>query len=518
MNEITMATDEQMASLEAIVSSLQAVEQALHGVMAARDGLLALASRLALSMAEEGGGVETSDITLRSVAAELAAVMKVSDRTVQRRMADAEFAVERFPQVWAAQGTGRIGPGHARVIVEAGAHLADPQARAAYAERVLEFAEDESPNRLRPIAQRLAEQYEPRSLDRRHEDAREKRSVWVTDQPDGMAELGVLGPAVLIHAAFERLTGMAKVLPQPDGAESPTIPSGDATSDRGEPAVHDDQRTLGQKRSDLALDLLLTGAPAGHDSKDGLLAAVTANVSVTVPVLTLIGVTGTESPAAELDGRSPIDPETARMLAGAASGWDRVLTHPIGGQMLAVDRYRPGEALRRRLRARDQRCRFPGCGMPSRENDLDHTVDAALGGATDEANLGTLCRRHHVLKHHSPWRVAQFGDGLLEWTSPTGRVYIDRPPPPNTVTFAEADQQSRPPRDLGDASGDLSDMSGDLRDMSGGPGSTPDDPGVPDDPGRPYISGASGASGMAGDSGGAPDPWAALPDELLAPF
>jgi hypothetical protein len=33
--------------------------------------------------------------------------------------------------------------------------------------------------------------------------------------------------------------------------------------------------------------------------------------------------------------------------------------------------------------------------------------------------------------------VVQLGDGLLEWTSPGGRTYVDRPPPPNTVTFAE---------------------------------------------------------------------------------
>ncbi|MCR2678846.1 hypothetical protein NSP03_24390, partial [Salmonella enterica] len=64
---------------------------------------------------------------------------------------------------------------------------------------------------------------------------------------------------------------------------------------------------------------------------------------------------GTRILAAELDGMIPIDPATARRLAGAASGWDRVLTHPISGALLAVDRYRPSEDLRRHLRARDER-------------------------------------------------------------------------------------------------------------------------------------------------------------------
>ena len=127
----------------------------------------------------------------------------------------------------------------------------------------------------------------------------------------------------------------------------------------------------------------------------------------------------------------------ARALAGAAAGWDRVLTHPVNGGVLSVDRYRPPESLRRRLRSRDERCRFPGCGMPARDSDLDHTLDAAFGGETSEGNLAALCRRHHVLKHQTPWHVVQLGDGLLEWTSPTGRTYVDRPPPPNTVTFTE---------------------------------------------------------------------------------
>src|SRR5690606_14885548 len=92
---------------------------------------LALANRLALSMAEDAGGVDASDLTLRAVSAELAAALRVSDRTVQRRMADAELKVARFPAVWAAQGAGRISAGRARVIVDAGMHIDDPDSRAA---------------------------------------------------------------------------------------------------------------------------------------------------------------------------------------------------------------------------------------------------------------------------------------------------------------------------------------------------------------------------------------------------
>jgi hypothetical protein len=99
----------------------------------------------------------------------------------------------------------------------------------------------------------------------------------------------------------------------------------------------------------------------------------------------------------------------------------------------AVDRYRPSEELKRTLRARDQHCRFPGCRMPARRCDIDHTHDAARGGATALCNLACFCKRHHTLKHATDWTVRQLGDGTLEWTSPTGRTYRDDPPA--TVVF-----------------------------------------------------------------------------------
>src|SRR5690606_19633613 len=89
MNAMAAATDEQVSMLDSLVSSLQSVEQTLAGVLAARDGLLALAGKLALSMAEEGDGIDASDLTIRTVAAEVGAVLRLSDRTVQRRMGDA---------------------------------------------------------------------------------------------------------------------------------------------------------------------------------------------------------------------------------------------------------------------------------------------------------------------------------------------------------------------------------------------------------------------------------------------
>ncbi|WP_120493106.1 HNH endonuclease signature motif containing protein [Microbacterium phyllosphaerae] len=429
MTALMDATVEQLGALGAVTEMLVEVDRTIGSLLAARDGLLALGSRIAV---EAAGQVEEAtadgvDLATRAVAAEFGAALRVSDRTVQRRMLDAEVIVSRFPRVWRAQGAGLISAAHARVIVDAGRHLEDPAARDAYAARLVAFAQTESPNRVGRMARRVADRFQPRSIDARHADARKQRGVWVKNRADGMAELSIFGPAALVHGAFERVDAMAKAALADSSNGSGSRSSRDASSR--------DERTRGQARSDVALDLLLTSAPAGHDT-EGMLGAIRATVSITVPVMSLIGAS---TVPAELDGCIPIDIRTAQLLAGTAAGWDRVLTHPITGALLAVDRYRPSAAVRRHLTARDQRCRFPACGYSARDCDIDHTRDHATGGTTDADNLGDLCRRHHSLKHRTPWHVEHLGHGVFAWTSPTGQTYLDKPPVQNTTIVTEDD-------------------------------------------------------------------------------
>ncbi|WP_242684875.1 HNH endonuclease signature motif containing protein, partial [Microbacterium sp. SD291] len=447
MEALVDATDSQMVMLTDLVESLAAAESTLASMMAARDGLLAMAGRLAVDIAKQGDHPDGADMTLRVVAAEIGAVQRVSDRTVQRRMSQASWLVDGFPAVWEAQGAGRISAGHAAVIVEAAGHLQGDDERAAYAVAVLPLAETESPNRLRPLARRIAERFRERSIDDRHRDARRLRRTWTTEGEDGMGGFHVHAPAALVHGMMDRLSQMAHRVRQ-DNARAVK-----EAKTAGVP-FEADTRTIDEIRADLLVDLVLTGAPTGHDTVDGLLAEIRANIEVTVPVLTLMGEdltpepdTDTETenadtgadaedrlwdgdtdddtsaayaddvdeadaapdgpadtgaadaassvpgdgrpsfPPALLDGVTPIDTATARFLAGRATGWDRVLTHPITGALLAVDRYRPSAHLRRHLRVRDQRCRFPGCRIPARKCDADHNQAASTGGATCDENL-----------------------------------------------------------------------------------------------------------------------------------
>jgi hypothetical protein len=183
----------------------------------------------------------------------------------------------------------------------------------------------------------------------------------------------------------------------------------------------EDERTLDQLRADLAGELLsgaMTATGAG------------VSVSVTVPVLTLLG--RSDEPGV-LHGVGPIDPDTARRLAGEATSFTRILTHPVTGTVLELDReqYRVPADLKRTLAHRDRSCRFAGCGRRAASCDVDHINEWHDGGTTGAANLMHLCRHHHRLKSVANWhaRAPQPDSDAVTWTSPTGHT-IDVDPPP----------------------------------------------------------------------------------------
>ncbi|MDO8384377.1 MAG: DUF222 domain-containing protein [Microbacterium sp.] len=418
-----------------LVEGIVALRKQAAQVHAAEVRLLAGAGQLAASRSSRlRSDSREREMHLRSIAAELALAVRASDRTVQRQINDAVVLADDFTPVLEALEAGRIFVGHARVIVDAGTPIQYPEARIAFATEAVSRAENLSPSRLRPAVEALAERFQPRTVTERHRDARADRAVTVTDRADGMGELTYVGPATLVHGIYDRLTQQARAVrnaaaqpgasfgPAAVAASTDTAPTGGAGAETSDctPELTPDPRTIDQLRADIFADMLLTSAPqddptiaADPSLGFGGLGAIRAIVHVTVPALSLAGLS--DDPA-ELVGRAPIDIDTARSLAGRASGWDRVLSDPVTGGILAVDRYTPSADLKRFLRARDEHCRFPGCRQPVHRCDIDHGQDWALGGTTCAHNLHHLCRRHHTLKHATPWQVRNLGGGVLEWT------------------------------------------------------------------------------------------------------
>jgi hypothetical protein len=136
-----------------------------------------------------------------------------------------------------------------------------------------------------------------------------------------------------------------------------------------------------------------------------------------------------EAAGCTLDDGPAVSAETARRLACDSSV---VRIDERDGAPLSVGRKTRSvpPSLRRALRARDGRCRFPGCEN-RRFVDAHHIEHWARGGDTAIDNLVLLCRRHHRLVHEGGYSVEVLSDGELEFRYPWGRPLpaVPRPPP-----------------------------------------------------------------------------------------
>ncbi len=134
-----------------------------------------------------------------------------------------------------------------------------------------------------------------------------------------------------------------------------------------------------------------------------------------------------------------LDPATLARLA-CDSVLSRLLYTPADG--IVLDRGRDTRVIEGRLRAKllardGGTCRFPTCG--AQHNLHQHHIRPwELGGPTNEANLLTVCLRHHKTIHEGGWRVRLTG-AHCTWTSPAGHTSTTSPP------LAHPPQRSDPP-------------------------------------------------------------------------
>ncbi len=262
--------------------------------------------------------------------------------------------------------------------------------------------------RLRASLARAVIATDPAAAQTRHDQASVERRVQLWALPDGMAALYATLPAAAAVACHDWLTALATKAKGPG-----------------------DVRTLDQRRADALADLALDGLtdpdlPRRHGRPVAVQVAVAAS--------TLAGLD--EAPG-ELTGYGPVTAQVARALAGDAT-WRRILTDPATGTVLDVGAttYRPPQALAELVIARDKTCRAPGCRIPARRCELDHTRPFP-NGPTAAHNLYCGCKHNHRMKHHTDWTVEQLPDNTLRWTSPTRHVYqvppepfLDTPAPP----------------------------------------------------------------------------------------
>ena len=399
---------------------------------------------------------ERTEWVMRIFVSEVATRLHLPQPTASHLIDESRALVQELPGTLAALTAGAFSYRHAQVIIDQAKTL-PVAAREAFEQELLADAGRLPVTQFRRKAVATRERMHPESIVVRAQKAKADRRLAIDAAQDGMAWLSLFLPAPEAFATFDRVTAVAKSLQCPE-----------------------EGRTLAQLRCDVAQELLLdgevigtdqlmaalnaagvgtetgTGAGTGNGTGTGSGAAglrrgrgdkpaqrsltvkrgrktakqrrrgMVPTVIVTVPMMTLLGLG--EEPG-NLDGYGPIDPDTARRMAGQATSFLRLLTHPETGVPLSLgtEHYRVPRDLKTWLQVRDGTCRFPGCGRAAMACDIDHTVAREHGGPTDALNLAHLCTEHHRLKHASTWKVRQLGGGVLEWTSPTGKIHLTWP-------------------------------------------------------------------------------------------
>jgi hypothetical protein len=152
------------------------------------------------------------------------------------------------------------------------------------------------------------------------------------------------------------------------------------------------------------------------------------HLSVTIGLSTLAGL---DNLPGSLAGFGAIPAGLARSIAASAATIDALITDPDTGRVTAAGAltYRPTQELRDQIAAILNVCQFPSCRQPVWRCDMDHREEfnhhhPEHGGKTDPQNTWPLCRRHHLIKHHSAWRIRLDPNrSVLEFTSPTGHHY-----------------------------------------------------------------------------------------------
>lgn len=346
----------------------------------------------------------------RAVVLELSLRLRISQERVRELCSTTETAARDLPLLWQRARDGFASMHSVGVIVTAAGPLASPvgaprgvRDAAAAALARLDRAAHEwvltcSAAALRQRAKKLVDRITGDTAARRHTRAMADRHVSVSPAGDGMSWLTALLPTHEAVAAMRRLSATAKHT-RKDTREG---------------------RTRDQIRADL-FSAWLRGV--------GTATAVQTKVFVTVPVQLLAG-GPVPVESASIVGGDSIDPLTAKQLFLDARGFRRVITDPVKGVVVDMDRrtYRPTRAQRDWLTLHHGTCSRDGCTRLAVDADLDHDRPWATGGTTDLTQLRPLCPRDHTIRHRTRVRYRTRPDRSVQVISPTG--YTSTAPPP----------------------------------------------------------------------------------------
>jgi hypothetical protein len=203
-------TEELDARLDTAIDTLHDLDRAAARVDARRSRCVAEVARIADERAAlVSGGSEAREQERKLVAVEIAAATLRSERTVAQMINQAEELVTGYPATLAALETGQVSALHVRHLI-AHASTLPAEARPGFEARLLDEAAVMPPHRFTDKARRMRETAHPESITVRNQLAQEKRSVFLSNECDGMATLTHYLPAVDAIAIDDLLDKIAR--------------------------------------------------------------------------------------------------------------------------------------------------------------------------------------------------------------------------------------------------------------------------------------------------------------------
>lgn len=380
--------------------------------------------------------------------AELGCVLRISDGSASRLIADALDLRHRLHLIWAAAQYGQVPAHQARYIATATRHLTAEQA-AEVDQQIAPALGAVSWSRLQSLLEAAIVQADPDAVERADAAAKERFVRLGRATEHGLKLIiarASAGDAICFKAVIDRVADILGrrgdtdtidvrrskaigILAQPaealqllcqhqadewDGPPEPADLDEEPTEDEAF-----DRPVAGEEKSHRWLQIV----PPPFDPKR-------ARPRVVVYVHLSAEALMSRSGVARVEEVGPILVGRLGDLLGdrCQISLKPVIDLPLGH--IPVDAYEIPASLREQILLRNPADVFPFAAAVSRRIDVDHTVPylspdkGGPPGQTRIGNLGPHVRRSHRLKTHGGWRVRQPEPGIWVWRSPAHRIYL----------------------------------------------------------------------------------------------
>ncbi|MDJ0355977.1 HNH endonuclease signature motif containing protein [Paenarthrobacter sp. PH39-S1] len=191
----------------------------------------------------------------RYAAAEIGAALHIGRYSAQRLLDNSDYLTSMLPATLAQHEQGLLDRARVHAVLS-GLGTTPAELWGPVEDAITALAPSLTPKALERHARETAEKLDPEPLAARHERARTHRDVWFFAQPDGMAEIGALLPAVDARRFYETIDAWAHHAQHEGEPSTGTTPGGKPS------------RAINEYRADVMIDLFNNALAPDHTDPD----------------------------------------------------------------------------------------------------------------------------------------------------------------------------------------------------------------------------------------------------------